>query len=88
MKEYRLKISGVHYAANPEAESHGLWMQGSCHDLSRETREARTQFIAQLEKAQNKEVRLLTEQLKQQRTSICGRMTLIERASQWWTERL
>ena len=66
----------------------GLWMQGSCHDLSRETREARTQFIAQLEKAQSKEVRLLTEQLKQQRTSICGRMALIERASQWWTERL
>ncbi len=65
-----------------------LWMRGSCHDLSRETREARTQFIAQLEKAQSKEVRQLTEQLKQQRTSICGRMALIERASQWWTERL
>ena len=66
----------------------GLWIQGSCHDLSRETREARTQFIAQLEKAQDKEVRLLNEQLKQQRTSICGRMALIERASEWWTERL
>ena len=66
----------------------GLWMQGSCHDLSRETREARTQFIAQLEKAKSKEVRLLNEPLKQQRTSICGRMALIERASQWWTDRL
>ena len=66
----------------------GLWMEGSCHDLSRETREARTQFIAQLEKAQNKEVRLLNEPLKQQRTSICGRMALIERTSEWWTERL
>ena len=66
----------------------GLWMEGSCHDLSRETREARTQFIAQLEKAQNKEVRLLNEPLKQQRTSMCGRMALIERASEWWTERL
>lgn len=66
----------------------GLWMEGSCHDLSRETREARTQFIAQLEKAQNKEVRLLNELLKQQRTSMCGRMALIERTSEWWTERL
>lgn len=66
----------------------GLWMEGSCHDLSREAREARTQFIAQLEKAQRKEVRLLSEQLKQQRTSICGRMALTERASKWWTDRL
>jgi hypothetical protein len=66
----------------------GLWMQGSCHDLSREAREARTQFIAQLEKSKRKEVRLLNGPLKQQRTSICGRMALIERASEWWTERL
>ena len=66
----------------------GLWMKGSCHDLSRETREARTDFIAQLERAQNKEVRLLNDSLKQQRTSMCGRMALIERASQWWTDRL
>lgn len=65
-----------------------LWMKGSCHDLSRETREARTEFIAQLEKAQDKEVRLLNEPLKQQRTSICGRMALIERASEWWTDRV
>ena len=66
----------------------GIWMKGSCHDLSRETREARTQFIAQLEKSKRKEVRLLNGPLKQQRTSICGRMALIERASGWWTERL
>ena len=65
-----------------------LWMKGSCHDLSRETREARTMFIALLESAQSKEVRQLNEPLKQQRTSICGRMALIERASEWWTERL
>ena len=65
-----------------------LWIQGSCHDLSRETREARTQFIAQLENAQREEVRRLNEPLKEQRTSICGRMALIERTSQWWTERL
>ena len=66
----------------------GLWLQGSCHDLSRETRKARTEFIAQLEKTKSMEVRQLSEPLKQQRTSICGRMALIERASQWWTERL
>lgn len=66
----------------------GLWMQGSCHDLSRETREARTQLISILEKSQRKEVRQQNEPLKQQRTSICGRMALIERASEWWTERL
>ena len=66
----------------------GLWTEGSCHDLSRETREARTMFIALLESAQSKEVRLLNEPLKQQRTSICGRMALIERASKWWTDRL
>jgi hypothetical protein len=65
-----------------------LWMQGSCHDLSRETREARTQLIAQLENAQREEIRRLNEPLKEQRTSICGRMALIERTSQWWTERL
>lgn len=66
----------------------GLWMQGSCHDLSREAREARTQLIAQLEMAQDKEVRSLNEPMKEQRTSICGRMALIERASEWWTDRL
>ena len=66
----------------------GLWKQGSCHDLSRETREVRTQLISILEKSQRKEVRQQNEPLKQQRTSICGRMALIERASEWWTERL
>ena len=66
----------------------GLWLKGSCHDLCRETREARTQFIAQIEKAQRQEVRMLNEALKQQRTSICGSMALKELASTWWTERL
>ena len=66
----------------------GLWMKGSQHDLCREAREARTQFIAQIEKAQRKEVRLMNEPLKEQRTSICGRKALTERASKWWSERL
>lgn len=66
----------------------GLWMKGSCNDLCRETRETRTEFIAQIEKAHRKEVRLLNEPLKEQRTSICGRKALTERASTWWTGRL
>lgn len=66
----------------------GLWMKGCRHDLCREAREARTQFIAQIERAERKEVRLLNEPLKEQRTSICGREALTERASKWWTERL
>lgn len=66
----------------------GLWLKGSSHDLCRETREARTQFIAQIEKASREEVRALNEALKEQRTSICGRIALIEHASKWWTERL
>ena len=65
-----------------------IWLDGSYHDLSREARETRTQLIAQLDKAQREEVRSLNESLKEQRTSICGRMALIERASEWWTERL
>lgn len=66
----------------------GLWLKGSCHDLCRETREARTQFIAQIERSRRKEVRTLNEALKEQRTSICGSMALKELASTWWTERL
>ena len=66
----------------------GLWLKGSQHDLCRETREARSQFIAQIERAQCQEIRMLNETLKRQRTSICGRTALTELASTWWTERL
>lgn len=65
-----------------------LWLEGCWHDMSREARQARSLFIEKLEKAERKDVRLLNEQLKEQRTSICGRMALIERASKWWDERL
>ena len=65
-----------------------IWLKGSRHDLSREARETRSQLIAWLETASRPEVRLLNEPLKEQRTSICGRMALIELASEWWTERL
>jgi len=65
-----------------------IWVNGSSHDMSREAREARSLFISKLESAKSDDIRLLSEPLKEQRTSICGRMSLIERASQWWTERL
>ena len=65
-----------------------LWLRGSWHDMSREARQARSLFIELLEKTKRKDVRLLNEPLKEQRTSICGRTALIERASKWWTERL
>lgn len=65
----------------------GIWLKGSCHDICRETRQARSLLISKLEGAERKEVRALNEPLKEQRTSICGRMALIERASKWWTER-
>ena len=66
----------------------GIWLEGSCHDLCRETRNTRTELIAKLERSARKEVRLLNEPLKEQRTAICGSMALTERASAWWTERL
>lgn len=65
-----------------------IWMNGSQHDLSREARQKRSAYIERLESAQNKEVRLLAEPLKQQRTSICGRTALDEHATLWWRERM
>lgn len=66
----------------------GIWLEGSCHDMCHEAREARTLFIAKLERSERKDVRLLSEPLKQQRTSICGRTALTEMASKWWSDRL
>ena len=36
MKEYRFRISGVHYAANPEAETKGLPDTEEMHERTRE----------------------------------------------------
>ena len=66
----------------------GIWLEGSCHDLCRETRNIRSELIEKLERSVRKEVRLLNGPLKEQRTAICGSMALTERASAWWTERL
>ncbi len=63
-----------------------IWVSGSRHDLSREARQTRSAYIEHLEAAQSKEVRQLAEPLKEQRTSICGRVMLLDRTEVWWQE--
>ena len=65
-----------------------IWLRGSRHDLSRETRQKRSLYIERLESAQDKEIRQLAKPLKQQRTSICGRPMLNERTGKWWQEQM
>ena len=65
-----------------------IWLRGSRHDLSREARQKRSLYIERLESAQDKEIRLLAQSLKQQRTSICGRPMLNERTGKWWAQQL
>ena len=65
-----------------------LWLEGSRHDLSCEARQKRSAYIECLEAAQDKNVRLLAEPLKEQRTRICERAPLDEHATVWWQERL
>lgn len=65
-----------------------LWLEGGQHDLSREARQKRSAYIECLESAQNNEVRLLAEPLKEQRVRICERAPLDEHATVWWQERM
>ena len=65
-----------------------IWLRGSRHDLSRETRQKRSLYIERLESAQDKEIRQLAQSLKQQRTSICGRPMLNERTGKWWAQQM
>lgn len=65
-----------------------LWLEGGRHDLSREARQKRSAYIECLEAAQDKQVRLLAEPLKEQRARICERAPLDEHATVWWQERL
>ena len=65
-----------------------IWLRGSSHDLSREARQKRSAYIEWLEAAQDKEIRLLAEPLKQQRAQICEREYLDEHATTWWTARM
>ena len=65
-----------------------LWLEGAQHDLSREARQKRSAYIECLEAAQDKNVRLLAEPLKEQRARICERAPLDEHATAWWQERM
>lgn len=65
-----------------------IWLEGSRHDLSREARQKWQTYIEFLEAAQDKNVRLLAESLKDQRAAICERAPLDEHASTWWKERM
>lgn len=65
-----------------------IWLEGSRHDLSSEARQKRSDYIAQLEAAACKEVRLLAEPLKEQRRRMCERERMDELASAWWQQRL
>ena len=65
-----------------------IWLDGSQHDLSREARQKRSFYIEQLEAAEDKDVRLLAEALKEQRTKMCERAPLDEIVTTWWNERL
>lgn len=64
-----------------------IWLEGSRHDLSREARQKRTLYIELLEAAEDKEIRLLAEALKEQRRRICEREPLDEMATVWWRQR-
>ena len=61
-----------------------VWVEASRHDLSREAREKRSKYIELLEAAKSKEVRMLANPLKRQRTSICGRPMINARCQEWW----
>lgn len=65
-----------------------LWLEGGRHDLSREARQKRSAYIECLLAAQDKDMRLLAEPLKEQRARICERAPLDEHATAWWQERM
>ena len=65
----------------------GLWIEGSHHDLSYEACQKRSAYIRCLESAQDKDIRLLAEPLKEQNRKMCERAPLDEHATVWWKER-
>lgn len=65
-----------------------IWLRGSAHDLSCEAREKRSKYIEYFEAADDKEVRLLAEPLKEQRAQMCEREMLDGHATTWWEERI
>ena len=65
-----------------------IWLENSWHDLSREARQKRSDYIELLLTAQSKEVRQLAEPLKEQRRRLLEREPLDRLATTWWDARL
>lgn len=65
-----------------------IWLENSWHDLSREARQKRSDYIELLLAAQSKEVRQLAEPLKEQRRRLLEREPLDRLATMWWNARL
>lgn len=65
-----------------------IWLENSWHDLSREARQKRSDYIELLLAAQSKEVRQLAEPLKEQRRRLLEREPLDRLATMWWDARL
>ena len=65
-----------------------IWLENSWHDLSREARQKRSDYIELLLTAQSKELRQLAEPLKEQRRRLLEREPLDRLATTWWDDRL
>ena len=65
-----------------------IWLENSWHDLSREARQKRSEYIELLLASPNKEMRQLAEPLKEQRRRLLEREPLDRLATVWWDSRL
>ena len=65
-----------------------IWLENSWHDLSREARQKRSEYIELLLASPNKEMRQLAEPLKEQRRRLLEREPLDRLATVWWDARL
>ena len=65
-----------------------IWVENSWHDLSREARQKRSDYIELLLAAPSKEMRQLAEPLKEQRRRLLEREPLDRLATVWWDARL
>jgi len=65
-----------------------LWLENSWHDLSREARQKRSDYIKLLLAAPSKEMHQLAEPLKEQRRRLLEREPLDRLATVWWNDRL
>ena len=92
-EEVSFVLENVFFPCLNECDVHELttyvniWLEDSRHDLSREARQKRAMYIELLEVSEDKEVRQLSEALKEQRRRICEREPLDEMATEWWQQR-